>query len=775
MRFIRSGLLLVSAALLSAPSFAQSPAVGGAASQDHVATLAEIVVTAEKRHQPLHEVPSAVSVVTGSALLAAGIDSAESLEKLVPTLTFERGSTNSNATLAIRGIGTQSFSPAAEPSVDVVVDGVVMGRPGMAFSAFTDINRIEVLNGPQGTLYGMNATAGVINIVTTDPTRRFQGNASVAWYEGHEYHAALNLSGPINGHIGYQVSAIYQDFPGNIYNVYNHKQTNGYRRQGIRGKIVDQVNDSLKLTLEGNYYHSKDDCCADVLGAYIPNASWTNVFLPELAPSTPGPKALNINNDFVPSQINTSAGVSGTVEWRLGRDTLTSISAFQRWYNYQGRDGDFHAGCCSYVNPLDIKLHDRGGLDFKQYSEEIRLASPTDQFMSYTIGAFVWHSDEQDYFIRHDQACTASTLPVNGTGFAPCAPGFSTYLDTRGTAQFDTRNDTQALFGQTTLHVTKRLSLVAGGRVTHDYVAYNFNRVDSPTTGPGIGGPYAGAGNTSNNGWSAKAGAKYDITRDVMAYATYSHGWLGPAFNVFFNMSALNAAPVAPETSNDYEVGLKNQLFNNSLVLNLSAWYETFYDFQANSFVVTNGAVTTSLANAGTVRSEGVALDFDWQPTDNLSVTGGYAYDKAYIVAYTCAGQTGAALQSCRSVHDGAMFPFAPENKLNITPSWLLPLHDVSYTARLSLNYSYTSLTNFDINQNPMARQPAYSLLGATLDLGFDNGKYNVSLIGRNLTNQFYTVFITPTGNGVSPGSYQRLQVPRDAMRYWGVKVTARF
>lgn len=775
MRFIRSGMLLAIAGLLSAPSFAQAPAAAGAASQDHVATLAEIVVTAEKRHQPLHEVPSAVSVVTGSALLAAGIDSAESLEKLVPTLTFERGSTNSNATLAIRGIGTQSFSPAAEPSVDVVVDGVVMGRPGMAFSAFTDINRIEVLNGPQGTLYGMNATAGVINIVTPDPTRTFQGNASVAWYEGHEYHAALNLSGPINDHIGYQVSAIYQDFPGNIYNVYNHQQTNGYRRQGIRGKIVDEVSNSLKLTLEGNYYHSKDDCCADVLGAYIPNSSWTNVFLPELAPSTPGPKALNINNDFVPSQINTSSGVSGTLQWRVGRDTLTSISAFQRWYNFQGRDGDFHAGCCSYVNPLDIKLHDRGGLDYKQYSEEVRLASPSDQFVSYTIGAFVWHSDEQDYFIRHDQSCTSSTLAVDATGFAPCAPGFSTYLDTRGTAHFDTRNDTQALFGQTTMHVSKRLSLVAGGRITHDYVAYSFNRVDSPTTGPGIGGPYTGTGNTANNGWSAKAGAKYDITHNVMAYATYSHGWLGPAFNVFFNMSALNAAPVAPETSNDYELGLKNQLFNNSLVLNLSAWYETFYNFQANSFVVTNGAVTTSLTNAGVVRSEGVALDFDWQPTDNLSVTGGYAYDKAYIVTYTCAGQTGAALQSCRSLHDGAMFPFAPENKLNITPSWLLPLHDVSYTARLSLNYSYTSLTNFDINQNPMARQPGYSLLGATLDLGFDDGKYNVSLIGRNLTNQFYTVFITPTGNGISPGSYQRLQVPRDAMRYWGVKVTARF
>jgi len=185
--------------------------------------------------------------------------------------------------------------------------------------------------------------------------------------------------------------------------------------------------------------------------------------------------------------------------------------------------------------------------------------------------------------------------------------------------------------------------------------------------------------------------------------------------------------------------------------------------------------VTTSLTNAGTVRSTGVSADFDWQPTRRFSVSGGYSYDKAYIVSYTCAGQVGAALASCRDSHQGEMFPFAPKNKLTIMPSWLLPLHDVSYTARLNMTYSYTSHTNFDLDPNPMAQQPAYSLLGASLVFGFHHGKYHLSLIGRNLTNQFYTVFITPTGNGISPGSYQRLQVPRDAFRYWGVKFSADF
>lgn len=774
MRPPRIGLPLIAALPFALPCFAQSsPSAPAAADSYAPAQLAEVVVTAEKRKEPLHEVAAAVSVVTGTALQRAGISNAESLDELVPTLTFKRGSTNSNSTLAVRGIGTQSFSPGAEPSVSVVVDGVVMGRPGMAFTEFTDIERIEVLQGPQGTLFGINSSAGAINIVTPDPTKTFEGNASASWFQGNEYHAHLNLSGPINDRLGYTLSTVYADYPGNIYNVYNDKETNGFHRYGTRGKLRAILTDALTLTLEGDYVHAIDECCADVLGAYIPNSQWTNVFLPELKPSVPGSHALTINNDFPPSQIDTNTGVSATFDWDLGGGyTVTSISAFRRWYNFQGRDGDFHAGCCSYVAPLDITLHDRGGLDYKQYSEELRLASPTDQFLEYVVGAFDWHTDEEDYFIRHDRECTASTLGPNATGFAPCQLGLSTYLDTDGSATYDTRDDNSALFGQVTANVTGRLRLIGGARYTHDYVAYSIQRVDLPSTGPGIGSPFAGAGNTSEDGWSGKGGLQFDFTPETMGYASYSRGWKGPAFNVFFNMTALNTAPIAPETSDAYEIGLKNRLFDDRLVLDLSGFYETFDNFQANSFVVTNGAVTTSLTNAGEVRSEGVSLDFSWRPIARVTVSGGYAYDNAFIVSYLCAGQTGAALMSCRTVHDGGMLPFAPKGKLTVTPSWLLPING-PVTARLNVTYDYTSLTNFDIDQTPMARQPAYSLVSASLNLGFDEDKYKLSLIGRNLTNQFYTTFITPTGNGIAPGSYARLQIPRDATRYWGITVSA--
>src|SRR5581483_12049270 len=150
--------------------------------------LEEIVVTAQKRSENLQQVPAAVSVVSGDQLRDAGITNAESLQDVVPSLTFKKGTTNLNSTLSIRGIGTQSFASGAEPSVATVVDGVVMGRAGMAFTEFTDVQQVEVLQGPQGTVFGKNASAGVINMTTRDPGQELAVEGNAAYFQGGEYH-----------------------------------------------------------------------------------------------------------------------------------------------------------------------------------------------------------------------------------------------------------------------------------------------------------------------------------------------------------------------------------------------------------------------------------------------------------------------------------------------------------------------------------------------------------------------------------------------------------
>jgi iron complex outermembrane recepter protein len=757
----------MSVSCVAAPAFAD----------DEPLLLEEIVVTAQKRAENLSQVPAAVSVVSGADLQAGQITNAEFLNEAVPTLTFKKGTTNVNSTLSIRGVGTQSFASGAEPSVATVVDGVVMGRAGMAFTEFTDIAQIEVLQGPQGTLFGKNASAGVVNMTTLDPDRSgFAASGTVSYFHTDEYRANVRVTGPITDKAGFSIAAIYGDYPGNIKNVFNNQFTNGYRRRGIHGKLVADLNDSLRLTLNADYVHADDDCCADIIGTVIPNAQLTNVFLPSIAPVVAGPRNRMVDNDLTPSTIDTNAGASAQLDWKVADYTVTSISAFRRWYNFQGRDGDFHASAAKYVASLDILQHDAGALTFKQYSEELRLTSPEKRLFTYVLGAFLWHTDEKDYFQRTDYQCTASTLPPDATTFRPCATGASTFLSTSGLANFDTKFDNEALFGQSTINLMDSFRLIAGGRFTHDKVSYTFDRVDLPVTGPGVGAPFAGSGSTDHNGWSAKGGAQYDLTSSTMAYATYSRGYKGPAFNIFFNMTALNAPPIAPETSNAYEIGLKSSLFDSQLGLNLVGFVETFDNFQANSFVLVNGSVTTSLTNAGQVRSEGFSADFDWHPLKSVTVKGGYAYDKGYIVSYRCAGQTGAALVTCQTIHNGAPLPFAPKNRADITPSWLLPTgSSVPFTTRLVASYVYTSATNFDIDQTPQARQPGYGLLNGSIVFADPSNKYQLSLIGRNLTNKFYTTFITPVGNGVAPGSFARLQVPRDAERYWGVSVSASF
>jgi iron complex outermembrane receptor protein len=754
--------------------------------------VAEVVVTAQKRAQNVQDVPVAVSVVSAQALTSNTIFNAEGLDQIVPSLTFKKGSTNVNSTLSIRGIGTQSFASGAEPSVSTVVDGVVYGRSGMAFQEFSDLDHIEVLRGPQGTLFGKNANAGVVSIVTKDPTKELHGDASVGYFEGGEERVNADLSGPITDRIGFTLSALYGDYRGNVLNTYDNKWTNGYQRYGVHGKIVDHITDNLKFTLNADYTHDNDSCCADVLGKYVPSAQLTSIFLPSISPVTARYGSKEVDNDLTPQTKDSNGGVSGAIDYSFGGGyTVTSITAWRNWRNKQERDGDFHGSYGDYVATagtgrtaasMDLLQHDAGALNYNQYSEEVRLASPTTGRFQYVVGGFLWYTDENDWFQRTDNECTASTLAVGANGFQPCAAGSSTYLSINGPAAWDTKFYNEATFGEATFNITDSLRLIGGARYTFDRVSYGLTRNYSatPPTGvavPGISAPVSLSGATDDSGPSGKVGLQYDFTPHIMGYATYSRGYKGPAFNVFYNETAANAAPIAPETSDSYEVGLKTQLFDRRLTFNVAAFNERFYNFQANSFILVNGSVATSLTNAGDVRSEGVELEGTWRATPDLTFTGGYTYDDAIIVAYHCdaATLTAANLATCTN-HNGKMLPFAPKNKADLTADWRLPLDDrIPFDASVTSTYSYTGLTNFDIDQTPLARQPGYSLLDAGITLSTKDGHYHLSFIAKNLTNQYYTTFITPSGTGVAAGSYTRLQVPRDAQRYVGVVGKASF
>ncbi|WP_010214658.1 TonB-dependent receptor [Sphingomonas sp. PAMC 26621] len=753
----------------------------------------DIVVTAQRRSENLQTVPVAISVVGAEALRSGNVNSAETLDRLVPSLTFKRGTANVNSTIAIRGIGTQSFASGAEPSVSTIIDGVVYGRSGMATQDFADIDRIEVLRGPQGTLFGKNASAGALNIVTRAPSSVLAADASVAYFDKNEVRATANLSGPLSQNIAARIGGYYGYYNGNARNVYNDKIVNGYKRWGIKGKVRGDFGD-LTVTLAADYSHANDDCCGDVLGTTIPNAQFSNIFLPQQGAVVPRFGNRDINNNFGPGTTDTNTGGSATIDLKLGDHTLTSITAYRNWKNRQLRDGDFGSQSGQYVAAAsattpnaatqNIDQRDDGALDFNQYSQEVRIASPTGQLIEYVAGGFFWWTKEHDTFTRSDTFCSASTLPIDATGFRPCstAPGVSTFTTATGPAAWNTRFRSQAGFAQATVNVSEAFKLIGGIRYTHDTVSYDYARTNTPAgvaaaLRPGIQGPFTFAERTSANGVSGKAGVQFQATRDVMLYGTYSRGYKGPALNVFYSITANNTGAISPETSNAFELGAKTKLFDRRLTLNLALYSQVLDNFQANSFVTIPPQTFVTLTNAGRVRSRGVEMDFSWRPTDRISFNGGYTYNEGTIREFRCnaATLTPAQLATCVA-HNGKPLPFAPKHKFNIGGDWKLPVDDVlPFTVRLGSAIAYSSRINFDLDQTPLAQQAPYALVDANLTFATRDGRYEVALIGKNLTDKYYTSFVTPAGNGVSALSYARLQVPRDAQRYFGVRLGVKY
>lgn len=787
------------ALLMAASTMALSASAAMAASTSNDSTVTEVIVTAQKRSENLQKVPVAIAVATQDQLNNNAIGNAESLEEIIPSLTFKKGTANVNSTLSIRGIGTQSFSSGAEPSVSTVVDGVVYGRSGMAVQEFTDLDHIEVLAGPQGTLFGKNASAGVVNILTKGPTVSQVGDASVGIYEGGETRLDFNTSGPITDKIGYSLSGIYGDYRGNILNTYDERMTNGYRHKGLRGALVDQINDSLKVTLRADYVKADDNCCADVLGPYIPGSSpFNNILVPAIAPvkAVWGSKA--VDDNLTPGTRDDNGGLSAQIDYAWNNFKITSISAWRDWRNKQIRDGDFHATAANYANGIDIADADYGELNYNQFSQELRIASPDTGKLQYVAGAFLWYTTENDWFNRYVTQCTASTLAADATGYKPCsaAPGVSTIINAQGPASWYTEFENQALFGQATYDVTDQLRLIGGLRFSHDHVSYSLSRVSTVPAGAGIQPSFSGAESADKNGVSGKAGAEYQINNNEMLYATYSRGYKGPSLNDYYSENKVNMGTIAPETSNNYEIGAKSQFFGHRLTLNGDVFWEDFSNFQANTFVLNPATSTTTvtLGDAGNVRSRGLELNAVWRATSTLSFNGGYTYDNAYIVTYNCNAAASIASTSPTNsnnqslakcvAHDGKVLPFAPKNKFNVTGNYDAPVPaNWPFDLRISATYSYSSMINFDLDQSQLARQPSYGLFDATMAFTSKDGRYRLTLIGKNLGDQYYTTFITPGGTGpaagtlnpLQAGSFTRLQVPRDAQRYVGAKLTVNF
>jgi len=713
-----------------------------------VDTVKEITVTARHREESLQSVPISVSVLTGDKAAAKSLNDLADISADIPSVDFRTSASNKDRTIFIRGVGTISTAPSVEPSVSTVVDGVVLSRAGQATEDLANIDHVEVLNGPQGTLFGKNATAGVINIVTKSPTSTPSGYAAVGVFEGDEYRLNAGISGPIAGdQLKGLVSIFEGQYKGNVLNLNDDKDVNGYRHEGVHTKLVWTPTPKLSLTFAADYTHEVDTTPTGVWAAttrvaYPTNVATANPALSTLLAAqgvTPSADNRTENANFDTNVADNNGGASMQLDYDLGGGfNLTSITAYRDWRNLQYQDYDQLAAPAAGFP----QVADTGHLSFDQVSEELRIASPKGHLVDYVAGLYYLDAVDHERYGRVDNLVSGSALVTQS-----------------GLAHYGSEDVNYAAFGEADVNFTKQFRAIIGLREIWDDLSYYQNRVSTSAVAvTGIQPNFSSTGSTTQNGYAGRLGLQYDIAKDITSYITFSRGYMGPAYNVFFNMTAVNTPRLAPETSNSYEAGLKSQLFDRRVQADLSVFVTDFQNYQANFSQLVAGAIVTNLINAGSVTSRGAELALTAKPIRGLTLDADVAYDDAHVVSFTC--PPGAAV-SCNI--NGEPLPFAPKWKSHLEGDYRFPLNDL-ITLDVETEYNWQSSTQYQLSETPQTIQPAYGVWNATFGvLGLKDG-WSARLLVKNIANQHYSSYLS-YGN---LGGVVRW-VPRDDQRYFGV------
>ncbi|MCX9146972.1 TonB-dependent receptor [Erythrobacter sp. WG] len=651
----RTTLLLGGAAfsgLAALPAHAQD--VAPDADQPETATAAqdsgEIFVMARRRSESAQDIPLAVTVLGAQQLAETGAFNVARLQQIAPTLQLY-SSNPRNTSLNIRGLGVPFglTSDGFEQGVGIYIDDVYYSRVAAATFDFLDIAQVEVLRGPQGTLYGKNTTAGAVNIRTNQPTFTFEGNAelSLGNYEFKQARAAV--SGPLSDTIAVRVAASLTDRRGTIFNVTSGQDIQSLDNLGLRAQVLWQPTDNLRVTLAGDYNKQDADCCGSVFVRTVATQRPLNRQFAALAsalgyaPPSRNPFDRLTDLDSTLEAGNVIGGVSLRINWDVGPGTLTSVSAWRHWDWKPQNDRDFTG--------LAIVARSQNPSQQDQYTQEFRYAYTGTRF-DFVVGAFAFHQriDTQGTESQGAAASRWSIAPNNALAFDP------TVLDglTARNTQF-LKSTSAALFGQLSWKVTDAFTIQPGARINYDKKEGFYQRRVFTGTGVelrgtetdarsraqlGIFQPQLSAPQDSDWNFTYDLTLSYRLAPDVLAYGTYARSFKTIGINQNGLPTDANGVPIAaagtirPEQVDHFEIGLKSQVWDRRVTLNLAAFRTDIKDYQAT---VTNGqfgVLRGFLANAGKVRSQGIEADVSVRPSARFSTYANGAYTDAKYVRF---------------------------------------------------------------------------------------------------------------------------------------------
>lgn len=855
--------------------------------------IEEVVVTAQKRSEDIQDVPISISAFSGDFMKESGVNTMQELGAYTPNLSLTQSSQVANNRIIIRGVGSVGNS-AIEPSVAVFIDGVYYPRPASVVGSLTDLEMVEVLRGPQGTLFGRNASMGAINVRTAKPTDEFEGEIRGSYGNYNAARVSGYVSGGLSDNAAGRLSFQYSDRDGFGDNTFtgagNSSEFGDWEDATVRGKLYFTPSEDLEITLTVDYAEVNNEgpilevISDTVLPSYGPTISAILSPTGPFAPTGPVPELADgfdyeVNQDHQDDANDEQWGISGDISWNVGEYTIRSITAFRDWSN-----DTFESAL-----RLPANLFDRvTTYEVESVSQELQIISPIGERLEYVAGVYYYSEDykiDQNFDLGTDfcapavnnlvgarvaqsaipalvpgfaaalggdvalatsiagaivtgaitdgptldaafglpagtgagliAAATAGGAPpgvATGTGAAAsgfCAAGpQSAAVDT----EFSQDVESIALFGQLTFNVTDEFRVTGGIRYTRDdkdgsFVSLTPNPIVAPASptnpfGLDLRAPENQPGlKFEENKITWMVNASYDITDESMIFGSYSTGFKSGGFNSEgFNSIGLASGAQRvfdSEEVDNFEFGIKSTLLNNRVRANLTYFHTEISSYQDRQF----DGVNFIVQNAGELTQQGVELDIQAQPLDQLFMMLGVSYLDSDFDTFTNATNLPAIVAATQATNSAllgmGMAPipvpprdltgfrnhFSPKWQMSLVAEWSDALPNTSLGWFLRGEFQYTDDQNLgaETNQNPQSIQDGYEIFNLRGGFRAVDGKWELSAFARNLGDEEYcqTIFNQPIGttlglvDATTGGGMQRCVL--GAPRTWGVEAVYRF
>ena len=727
----------------------------------HSVVLDEIIVTAQQRAESLQDVPVSVAAVTAEKIFDAGVVDLQGLSEYVPNFTINE--TGISTTISIRGISS-GINPGFEQSVGMYNDGLFYGRGQLARIPMIDMERVEVLRGPQGILFGKNSIAGAVSQITAKPTDEFEGSVTALYEPDHgEEDLRLVLSGPLTDNLSGRLAVLTRDLDGYIKNTFTGEDEQQESEEAIRASLRWNINEDMTADLKVS--RSTFDVIGRNLEVHNSVGTPDHITVLNSLQGFEVDAELNYigdnNGHFSNNEVNNA---TVTFDWDLEGLTLTSTTGYV--------DYEFSENCdCDFTGAA---IFDAAGQEeYRQFSQEFRFVSDVDGDFNYIAGVFFQSTDLEytDQIILPDPTVITAALVGAGAGsLAPLAAGSST------NRELNQEGDIWAVFAQTTWSIANNMRLTVGGRYSQETKDADRlqQHISSPTS------PFGGAtlpvgiatdpynllygifaiepyekitGELDDDSFTPVITLEWDLSEDTMTYATWTKGHKSGGFDARSNghpdaavMNAINPLTSASitgswefdrEETTSIELGSKMRLADGAAELSLAFYLTEYTDLQVSQF---DGTLGFNVTNAGEATVQGLEVDGRWAVSEKVTLTGSAAYlDFNYDRFPNSQCYFGQVPNSpdfpglCDVA--GERKEYTPEFQANIGAAWSDTVAD-NLLMSASLDLSYVGDYIYTPNLDPRTEQDAYTLVNARVALSSSEGDWQVALIGRNLSDE---------------------------------------